>query len=157
MTTAFVRPRSAASGLALALAFALAPVASAQEEPVGEPVRWDQERVTQLAAELAAAVREARQAIRQSPLSQNIAQRRVQYDLKEDMRLLTNSTNHLAKLLEEGKGQEETRATFERIGSLRLQAEEHGRRAMIEAPVMDTLVRAGSIHNQMKPYYYGKR
>jgi hypothetical protein len=45
---------------------------------------------------------------------------------------------------------------FNRIESLRKDAEETGRKSMIESSVMDALVKAGAIHNQMRPYYYGK-
>ncbi len=129
----------------------------AQSDPVGEPVRWDQARVTKFAQELAVAVGEAREAVRKSPLDQNIGQRTTFYELQEDIRLAANAARHLAEQLENGKGAIETRATFDRIGSLRLSAEENGRRALIEATVMDALVKAGELHNRLKPYYYGKR
>jgi len=157
MTFASVSRRGAGAAFVFALALLLAAGARAQAKPQGEPVRWDQARMTKYAQQLAEAVHDAREQVRKSPLSQNIAQRQTQYDLKEDLRLLANTTAHLASELKQGKGPEETLATFERIASLRLQAEEHGRRALIEQSVLDALVRAGAIHNQMKPYYYGKR
>jgi hypothetical protein len=147
----------AASVFALALLLAAGARAESTAQPAGKPVRWDQARMTRYAEQLAEAVAQAREEVRKSPMSQNIAQRQTQYDLKEDMRLLANTTAHLASELKQGEGPEETLATFERIASLRLQAEEHGRRALIEQSVLDALVRAGAIHNQMKPYYYGKR
>lgn len=134
-----------------------APAAWAQPAPEGEPVRWDQARVTKIAQELALAVHAARESVRKSPLDQNISQRTTLYELQEDIRLADSTARHLAKRLEDGKGALETRATFDRLGSLRLSAEENGRRAMIEAPVMDALVKAGELHNRLKPYYYGKR
>ena len=143
----------AAAALALLLA---APGAFAEEKPAGEPVRWDQQRVAGYAKELAAAVHEAKEAVRKSPLSQNVGQRQTYYELLEDMRIVDNSARYLSKRLEKGMGRDETKATFDRIGSLRLAAEETGRRALIEESVMDALVRAGGLHNRMKPYYYGK-
>ena len=144
--------------VAVAVCLALgAPAAWAQSQPEGEPVRWDQARVTKIAQELALAVHEARESVRKSPLDQNISQRTTFYELQEDIRLADNTARHLAKRLEDGKGAQETRATFDRLGSLRLSAEENGRRAMIEATVMDALVKAGELHNRLKPYYYGKR
>jgi hypothetical protein len=151
------RTRRAFAALAAALAVAAAAPAGAQEKSAGEPVRWDQQRVTKMAVELADAVRGARESVRKSPLSQNIGQRTTYYDLLETMRLVDNTARHLKKELQDGKGAEETRATFERISVLRSDAEEIGRRAMIEGTVIDALVKAGSLHNQMKPYYYGKR
>lgn len=150
------RARCAAIVAALALALAAGGAARAQEEPVRQPVRWDQQRVTKMAVEMADAVYAARESVRRSPLAQNIGQRTTYYELLETMRLVDNTARHLKKELEAGKGADETRATFERISSLRADAEEIGRRAMIEDTVIDALVKAGSLHNQMKPYYYGK-
>jgi hypothetical protein len=142
--------------VAIALALGAATAARAQDKPVGTPVRWDQQRVTKMAKDLAVAVHEAREAVRHSPMSQNIGQRTTYYELLETMRLVENTSKHLQKELEAGKGAEETLAIFERVSSLRYDAEEIGRRALIEAPVIDALTKAGAIHNQMKPYYYGK-
>jgi len=159
MATAIVRRAGLRAGFAFAaVALLVGGAAQAQEEGVvGEPVKWDQARVTKYAEDLNVAVEDAVQAMRESPVQNQAAQRVTWYDLKEDLRLISNSTMHLQAILKEGEGQEETRATFERIGSLRLDAEEKGRRSEIPAPVMDALVKAGSIHNLMKPYYYGKR
>jgi len=146
-----------AAVVALAIvAMALAGTARAAE-PVGEPVKWDQARVTQYAVDLHKRIGEAVDALRKSPMKDQPTQRTVWYDLREDLRLLDNTTEHLASELQKGAGLEETERTFERIESLRRDAEEVGRRSMIEAPVMDALVSAGAVHNQMKPYYYGKR
>jgi hypothetical protein len=144
--------------VAAAIAFALgaAPAARAEDPPAGQPVRWDQERVTKMARDLADAVHDAREAVRRSPMSHNIGQRTTYYELLETMRLVENTSKHLAKELAAGKGAEETRPVFERVSSLRFEAEEIGRRALVEAPVIDALVKAGALHNQMKPYYYGK-
>jgi hypothetical protein len=151
-------PGRAARYVALVTALVLsAPMGFAQSAPEGEPVRWDQARVTKIAQELAVAAREAREAVRKSPLDQNIGQRTTFYELQEDIRLAENSARHLAEELEAGKDAAQTRATFDRIGSLRLSAEENGRRTLIEAAVMDALVKAGELHNRLKPYYYGKR
>ncbi|MEB2344230.1 MAG: hypothetical protein OZ948_05775 [Deltaproteobacteria bacterium] len=130
--------------------------AHAQARPAGEPVRWDQARVTKLAQDLTAAVKQAREAVRKSPMSHNIAQRTTYYELLETMRLVANTAQHLEEMLEAGEDAERTRPVFERVSSLRFEAEEIGRRALIEAPVIDALVKAGAIHNQMTPYYYGK-
>ncbi|RIL01385.1 MAG: hypothetical protein DCC71_17940 [Proteobacteria bacterium] len=123
----------------------------------GEEVKWDQARVTQYAVDLNAAIGAATQALRQSPLQSAPQQRTVWFEMKEDLRLLRNTASHLQTELQAGAGLEETRATFARIETLRHDAEEIGRKSMIPAPVMDALVKAGAIHNQMRPYYYGKK
>jgi hypothetical protein len=149
--------RTGAIAVAAAALLLGAASAQAQGEPKGEPVRWDQQRMTKMAKDLSQAVHEAREAVRKSPLQQNIGQRQTYYDLLETMRLVENTARHLENEIEDGKGAPETLATFERVSSLRFDAEETGRRAMIEETVIDALVKAGAIHNQMKPYYYGKR
>jgi hypothetical protein len=144
--------------LAVALSIAVfgAASAGAQSRPEGEPVKWDQARVTQYAVELNAAVKDAVLAVRKSPTQTALQQRNVWYDLKETLRLLENTTGHLQSELQNGASADETRATFDRIDTLRRDAEEAGRKSMIPAPVLDALVKAGAIHNQMRPYYLGK-
>jgi predicted phage gp36 major capsid-like protein len=144
--------------LAVALSIALfgAASAGAQSRPDGEAVKWDQARVTKYAVDLNAAVKQAVHAVRKSPTQAAVQQRKVWYDLRETLRLLENTTGHLQSELQGGASAEETRATFDRIDTLRRDAESTGRSAMIPAPVLDALVEAGAIHNQMRPYYYGK-
>jgi hypothetical protein len=150
--------RRAACLAVAALSIAVFGAASvrAQGRPEGEPVKWDQARITQFAVDLNVAVKDAVQQVRKSPTQVAVQQRHVWYDLKEALRLLENSTGHLQTELQNGASAEETRATFDRIESLRHDAEETGRKSMIPAPVMDALVKAGTIHNQMRPYYLGK-
>jgi hypothetical protein len=126
-------------------------------DPEGQPVKWDQARVTKYAVDLDAAVGSAVQEMRKSPIQISAGQRQSWYDLKEDLRLIENSSAKLRQDLQGGATAEETRATFDRLGSLRRDAEEDGRKSEIPSPVMDALVKAGSIHNLMQPYYHGKR
>ena len=140
----------------LSIAVLVAAPAHAQQRPKGTPVKWDQARVTQMAKDLHAAINEAVQAVRQDPTQISVEQRAVWYDLKETLRLLENSAGKLESDLQGGAGAEETTATFNRIESLRRDAEETGRKSLIPATVMDALVKAGAIHNQMRPYYLGK-
>lgn len=147
-----------AGWLAVALSIAVLGAASAgaQSRPEGEPVKWDQARVTQYATELNKAINAAMQQVRKSPTQTSLQQRQTWYDLKETLRLLDNSSGHLQSELQKGASADETRATFDRIDTLRRDAEATGRKSMIPAPVLDSLVEAGAIHNQMRPYYYGK-
>lgn len=142
------------SGVAAAPAFAQQ--AAQAEKPAPEPVKWDQARVTQYAVELNAAIGKAVHSMRQSPVQNAPAQRTVWFEMKEDLRLLQNTASHLQNELQAGSDREETAAIFQRIESLRHDAEEIGRKSMLPAPVMDALVEAGSIHNRMRPYYFGK-
>ena len=152
-----MRGHSAAFVFALCIACGVAVAPARAAEPVGAPVKWDQARVTQYSVELTAAVEAAVQEMRKSPMQTTPGQRNVWFDLKEDLRLIENTATHLQSELQGGAGAEETRATFDRIETLRRDAQEHGRASMIPAPVMDALVKAGSVHNLMMPYYHGKR
>ncbi len=149
-------PLRAAALFAVAFAVLGSASAGAEKRPEGEPVKWDQARVTQLAKDLNTAVDEAVQAVRKSPMQQQIAQRQSWYDMRESLRLLENTTGHLQSELQKGASQEETLSTFNRIETLRRDAEETGRKSMLPATVMDALVKAGALHNQMRPYYFGK-
>ena len=142
--------------VALSIAVFSAASAGAQSRPEGKPVKWDQARITQYAVELNAAVKDAVQQVRKSPTQTSVSQRQTWYDMRESLRLLENTSGHLQSDLQSGASAEETRATFDRIDSLRHDAEETGRKSMIPEPVLESLVKAGAIHNQMRPYYYGK-
>jgi hypothetical protein len=159
VSSRFAQLRTVArAGVLTALSVAALGVASAeaQKRPEGEPVKWDQARVTQLAKELNAAVDEAVQQLRKSPTQHQIGQRQSWYDMRESLRLLSNTTGHLYKELQKGASADETRAIFNRIESLRKDAEETGRKSALEESVMEALVKAGALHNQMRPYYFGK-
>ena len=151
--------RASAYALAAALALGLAAGARAQgdPQPPGEPVRWDQARVTKYAAELAAAIKELRHEVRKAPTGNNLVERRSRYELLEDLRLIESAANHLKRALEKGEGREQTEATFRRIASLRNDAAENARKSVLPQPMMDPLVKAGEIHNRMLPYYQGSR
>jgi hypothetical protein len=156
--TRFVSNRllRAAAVVVVSCAVFAAASANAEKRPEGEPVKWDQARVTQLANELNAAVNDAVHAVRKSPTQQQIGQRQSWYDMREALRLLENTTGHLQTELQKGASQEETLSTFKRIETLRRDAEEIGRKSALPEPVMAALVKAGAIHNQMRPYYFGK-
>jgi hypothetical protein len=159
VSSRFAQLRAATrAGVLVAVSVAVLGAASAhaQARPEGEAVKWDQARVTQLAKDLNAAVNEAVQAIRKSPMQHQIGQRQSWYDMRESLRLLANTTNHLQKELQKGASADETRAIFNRIESLRKDAEETGRKSALEESVMEALVKAGALHNQMRPYYFGK-
>jgi hypothetical protein len=149
--------RSVVRAIALCAGGLLLAAAALAAEPTGEPVKWDQARVTQYAVDLNAAVDEAVQEMRKSPVQNMPAQRTTWYEMTETLRQIEESTTRLESQLQKGAGPDETRGTFERIETLRRDTEEKGRKAMIPAPVMDALVKAGAVHNLMMPYYYGKR
>jgi hypothetical protein len=146
-----------ALGSGVALALCLAAAAGAQDKPEGTPVRWDQARVTQYATELSDAVKRLRHEVRKAPLGNTLVERQSRQELLEDLRLIDSSTSHLRNQLVQGADRDQTLATFRRIETLRNDAAENARKSLLPQPMMDALVKAGEIHNRMKPYYYGKR
>jgi hypothetical protein len=134
---------------ALALALALAPLAAAAELP-----RWDQARVTAIAVELADSVAKATVEVdKQKGGRVDVSKERAFYEFREDMRLAKNTSRHLAKELQEGKGREETYPTFKRLKMLRNDAAENARRADMPDPTIAAITAAGGLLNRLRPYY----
>ena len=158
MTRTTRRSLAVACAAGLVLGLGLPAVGRAQQaKPAGEPVRWDQARVTQYATELSDAVKRLRQQVRKVPTGNNLVERRSRFELLEDLRLIDSSCGHLRSALVKGEGREETAATYRRIDTLRSDAAENARKSLLPQPMMDALVEAGEIYNRMKPYYEGKR
>lgn len=140
------RVKSLALCAALLLGWASGP-ASAESES------WDQQKVTAIAQELADAVKDLKDVVRQNPDQVSGSQRRAQYAAREDLRLLSNTTKHLALELEKGEGREATLPIYRRVQTLRRDAEEDGRKAMIQAPTMERISIAKEILARLAPYY----
>ncbi len=133
-----------------ALAAGFAPASSfAQAE------QWDQARVTEIAQELAGAVKDLREAVRREVPSTpgRLQQGRAQYALSDALRLLKSETRYLAAQLKDGKGRDETFLVYKRIDSLRQQAAENARKMMILQPTLDRIDAARKIWVQLVPYY----
>src|SRR5262245_49021814 len=109
MSTAMVRGWTFAF---VSMALLVAGAAQAKEEAAGEAVKWDQARVTKYAEQLNGAVDKAQQALLDSPTHIQPNQVNTWYELKDDMRLIQNSTQHLEAALKKGEGADETRPTF---------------------------------------------
>ena len=138
-----LRPAALIHGLALA------PLAAQAELP-----KWDQPRVTNIANELAEAVNKAAVEVdKQKGSRVDVSKERAFYELREDMRLVRNTTRHLSKELQEGKGREETYPTFKRIKTLRNDAAENARRADMPESTLAALTSAGELLNRLRPYY----
>ena len=137
-------------GLAMAAAAALG---LASTSASAESATWDQEKVTAIAQELAIAVKDLRGIVRQNPDQIGAPQRRAQYAAREDLRLLQNTAQHLAQALEVGEGREETFPVYRRLQALRRDAEEDGRKAMIQTSTMEKIAVAEEILARLGPYY----
>jgi hypothetical protein len=114
-----------------------------------EPVGWNQERVTVLAAQLhdtfAGLRDEARKA--QGGHSWN------QYLVLDTLSLLDREAGRLHRELAAGKGRDETSPIMARIASLRHDCALAMRKTHIAKPVLEKLADARSILHEMAPYY----
>ena len=119
-----------------------------------ELAKWDQTRVTAIAAELAEAVSKASLEVdKQKGSRVDVGKERAYYESREDMRLAKNTSRHLAKELEGGHNREETYPTFKRLKTLRNDAAENARRADMPDSTVATISAAGELLLRLRPYY----
>ena len=126
------------------LAPLLGPAARAQDEPAA---RWDQERVTAYARELAQA------AMDEMPEQVVPAHQRAFYQARDDIRMLERAAQGFAKQLEAGASKEAVAPRFARIQALRRSAEENGRKALIPDAVMAKATPVGGALIKLAPYF----
>lgn len=119
----------------------------------GEPSPWDQARVTEMAQGLAEAVKDLRTTVRSNPGDIRPGQRRAYYAVIQDLRLLGSETRHLGHELVAGKGHDETLPIYLRIQTLRRDAEENGRKALISNETMGKISKAEELLIRIAPYY----
>jgi hypothetical protein len=146
----------AAAG-AVALAVWVGPErAGAEDKPATKAAptaTWNQGRVTKIAQDLADATDELRVALRAEPIPETPVTQRDHYELREEVRLLHNSAHHLADMLDSGAGRDETMPIVKRIGLLRREAEENGRRVDIQSSTFEKVTAVGGLLIQLAPYY----
>jgi hypothetical protein len=134
---------------ALASALLLLPIGAAAELP-----KWEQPRVTAIATELSEAVAKAALEVdKQKGGRVEVGKERAFYEFREDMRLAKNTSRHLARELQDGKGREETYPTFKRLKTLRNDAVENARRADMPESTLAAITAAGELMNRLRPYY----
>jgi uncharacterized membrane protein YccC len=126
----------------------------AEATPQVEPIEWDQAQVTSIAKELAAAVRDLRDAFRRegSP-SREQMQSRAYNQLMDNLRLIRSETAHLARELEASKGHDETFPVFRRIGMLVRDAQRLTPRLFIQESVQQRIDPARALWDKLQPYY----
>jgi hypothetical protein len=138
-----------ALGAAFALALAAVPLAAR-----AELAKWDQQRVTAIAVELAEAVSKASLEVdKQKGSRVDVGKERAYYEFREDMRLAKNTSRHLSRELEGGQGREETYPTFRRLKTLRNDAAENARRADMPDSTVASITAAGELLLRLRPYY----
>ena len=125
--------------------------------PDVKPAKWNQERVTAIAVELAQQVDELREAVRASPVGKTIGsgQENAMLRLNDRLRLLKNESRHLANELKAGQGRDATLPVYERVGNLARDAREEARKMFLPEPIMAKIVGAGAAWSRLTPYYIG--
>lgn len=119
-----------------------------------ELAKWDQERVTGYAKELSEACQELSVAVRQEEgATVNPSQQQTMYRVQETTKALCTTARQLEAHLEQGEGRDETTSIYMKLPTLRRDAEEEGRRAMITEPTMDKVFAVGGPLMRLRPYY----
>ena len=118
-----------------------------------EPKEWDQAAVTELAKQLAESAGDLRHSVRRIPTVTSGIQRRVHFQVLDDLRVAANSINSLARRLESGEGRAETYPTFRRIRLLRNDLAVQARRAHITEPTLSKLESARGLLEQLSLYF----
>jgi hypothetical protein len=128
-----------------------ASVATAEQH---EAAAWDQAKATELAGQLADAVKSVRDAQRNAP-TPNVASgmSRAHARFSDGLRLIGNEAKHLAKQLQEGNDREATSPVYERLTSLIDGAREDARRMMLVDPVTQKIDAAREGMNQLRALY----
>lgn len=147
--------RSAHTLTAFALAVLLSTVVlpSLAED---EGKAWDQAVVTDLAKQLAETAGDLRTSVRRTPIPQSGSMRRNQFRVLDDLRVISNSINSLARRLESGEGRSETYPTFRRIRMLRNDLAVQVRRVGFGEPTVTKLAAAKGLVDQLNPFYVGE-
>jgi hypothetical protein len=115
---------------------------------------WDQQKVTQIAGQLAEAVSGVYDEFRkQPPVDISSMQSESRFRLQDELRLLEGETRELARQLKSGEGLDATRPIYNRIGVLARDAREEGRKELVAKPVQERVDRAEQLWAQLTPYY----
>ena len=146
-----MKSRSRASiqtSMALAV-FLIAPsVATAELQP------WDQEKVTEIAAELPPATRALRESLRQKPpLAMSQASRRAFWRLRDQLRSIETTSRRLHNALLAGEGREETFPIYRRmIVTVRDAARELNRVPTVK-PVEENVETVAFMLKRLRPFF----
>jgi len=118
-----------------------------------ELAKWDQARVTEIAEELAPAIKELRQELMATQKSVEAVARRSLYEALEDVRIMVGSATHLASELKAGKGYDETYPIWRRLDMLRRDFEQNARMSELDDTLMEKILNAGELLIRLTPYY----
>jgi hypothetical protein len=117
---------------------------------------WDQDKVTELAVQLADAARELELAFRREPPPHvGHGQSRARFRFRDSLRVLRTETRALAAELEAGGGLEETWPIVRRGRVVVRDLREDGRRMGWQEPAVGHARRAEELIAQLAPFYVG--
>ena len=115
---------------------------------------WDQQKVTEIASQLAEAVSGVYNEFRMQPEASIASmQASARYRLQDELRLLENETRELARQLKSGEGLDATQPIYERIGVVARDARENARKQLTVEPIQRRVDRAEELWAQLTPYY----
>ena len=127
---------------------------SAMAEDAGSvPAGWNHAQAIEVAQELSASIQDLRVTFRRQPTDLKVGGRRARHAVIQDLRLLRDQTRHLARLLEEGKGHDETLPVFLRIQTIRRDAAENGRRAFLLEDTLAEIDRTRALLDELDGLY----
>ena len=128
---------------------------AAHHEAAGSPsVAWDQARVTVLASELSASVKDLRTAVRQTgPRSLGSMQSRKFHQFADKLRLIQSESRYLASELAEGEGLEDTLPAYRHLRLLVRDARELAQHLYIEQGTQDRIDAARQKLDELAAYY----
>jgi hypothetical protein len=141
----------ALASLAVAASLLALPAAPSR----AQSAEWNQEKVTELAEQLADVVAELQAAFRrEAPVSRVSAQARARHRFADSLRVLRVETRALASSLESGAGLDETWPIARRARMLIRDLREEGRRMSWAEPVSGHAQRAEELIAQLAPFYF---
>ncbi len=120
---------------------------------LAERAAWDQERVTQIATDLAEAVEKVLTSAEQDPEQGTVIQERQRQAVIADIRSIRSMTSELATRLKRGDGLEETRPFYEQIQTVRRLAREQGRKVLNPESTVEAIVAARELLEKLASYY----
>jgi len=140
-----VRPILAALALVQILYFA--PLASAQTQ------KWDQAAATEAAGKLGSSIGGLRDVLQGSPQLQQLATRRVMYEIMDNLRQMEFMSDSLFARLKNGEGMEETLPTYNKLQQTHRYTEVLAQKVDITAVTKPKLDEAETWLAKLAPYY----
>lgn len=113
---------------------------------------WDPERVKSLAEQLQVATNALYDAFYKQPIP-GVAQNKVYYRLKQDIRTLRTDTRHLSDALAHGAGRDETLPIWQDLTQAVQSAIDHAASVFTTRDVDQKARAAAAILDQLAPYY----